>query len=79
MGMWSAIALISIAAICGQAMAKKYEQGDDAGVNEKLDALKDQLDQLEGDLRARIEVLERIVTDRKEDLKRKFDHLDKAS
>ena len=33
----------------------------------------------DSDLRDRVETLERIVTDRSEDLKRQFDHLDKAS
>ena len=78
-GMWTAIALISIAAICGGAMRRKHEQVNDSELSEKLDALKNQLDHLEGDLRQRVETLERIVTDRKEDLKRQFDYLDKAS
>jgi hypothetical protein len=37
------------------------------------------LDHLEAEMRDRIETLERIVTDSKEDLKRQFDFLDKAS
>jgi hypothetical protein len=36
------------------------------------------MDDLEKDLRNRVETLERIVTDSKDDLKRQFDRLDKA-
>ena len=36
------------------------------------------MDELENDLRDRVETLERIVTDSKDDLKRQFDHLDKV-
>ena len=79
MSMWTAIALISIAAIFGGAYRKNHEHGDKQQVGEKLDELKEQLDQLDHDLRDRVETLERIVTDRKENLKRRFDHLEKAS
>ena len=79
MGMWTAIALISIAAIFGGAIRKKHENGNESEITEKLDALKNQFDQLDHDLRERVETLERIVTDSKEDLKRQFDYLDKAS
>ena len=79
MGMWTAIAIISIAGIIGGAIRKKHESGNDSELNEKLDSLKSQLDSLDHDLRNRVETLERIVTDSKEDLKREFDYLDKAS
>jgi hypothetical protein len=79
MGMWTAIALISIAAICGETIRKKYQRDNDPELNGKLDSLKERLDALDNDLRDRVETLERIVTDSKEDLKRKFDYLDKAS
>ena len=79
MGMWTAIALISICAIVGETLRKKHERGNDSDVNEKLDLLKTQLDKLDLDLRDRVETLERIITDRKEDLKRQFEYLDKAS
>ena len=79
MGMWTAIALNSIAGIFGGTMRKKHEHGNNAEIDEKLDALKKQVDQLDHDLRERVETLERIVTDGKEDLKRQFDYLDKAS
>lgn len=79
MGMWTAIALISIAGIIGGAIRNKRQSGNDSELIEKLDSLKSQLDSLDHDLRSRVETLERIVTDSKEDLKRQFDHLDKAS
>ena len=79
MGMWTAIALISVAAIIGEAIRRKHEHGDSGEINEKLDSLKAQVDTLDRDLRERVETLERIVTDGKEDLKRQFDYLDKAS
>ena len=79
MGMWTAIALISIAAICGEAMRKKHESGNHSDLSEKLDSLNDQFEKLDRDLRDRIETLERIVTDRQADLKRQFDYMDKAS
>lgn len=79
MGMWTAIALISIAGIFGGAMRRKHERGEDSEISEKLDLLKNQFDDLDRDLRERVETLERIVTDSKVDLKRQFDYLDKAS
>ena len=79
MGMWTAIALISIAAIIGEAIRKKHEHGNAGEINEKLDNLTNKVDALDEDLRRRVETLERIVTDGKEDLKRQFDLLDKAS
>lgn len=79
MGMWTAIALISICAILGNTVRKKHQRGNDSEVYEKLEELKEQMDKLDGDLRDRVETLERIVTDRKEDLKRQFEYMDKAS
>jgi hypothetical protein len=43
-----------------------------------LERLARRVESLEADLRARVETLERIVTDSKEDLKRQFDRLDKT-
>jgi hypothetical protein len=76
--MWTAIVLIVIAAVCGEAY-RLHIKSRKAGVNpDDLKALNDKLDALDQDLRHRVETLERIVTDRKEDLKRQFDHLDKT-
>ena len=79
MSMWTAIALISVAGIIAGIFNDK---GKKRHSNETLDELKDlhaKVDALETDLRERVETLERIVTNPKEDLKRQFDHLDKAS
>ena len=79
MSMWTAIALISIAAIICGARRRKHEHAGDNETGDKLDQLQQQLDHLDHDLRDRVETLERIVTDRKENLKRRFDYLEKAS
>lgn len=77
MSMWTAITLIVIACVFGEALRKRWENqssGDD-----RLADLESKIDRLDADLRERVQTLERIVTDRKEDLKRQFEHLDKAS
>jgi uncharacterized membrane-anchored protein YhcB (DUF1043 family) len=79
MGMWTAIALICVAGIIGGAYSKRHENRSHKRSDEEMAQLQQRLDSLEQELRERVEVLERIVTDRKEDLKRQFDHLDKAS
>ncbi|NNL96044.1 MAG: hypothetical protein HKO64_10530 [Xanthomonadales bacterium] len=79
MSMWTAIALICFAGIAGEAYRKKHENKGEVTASEQLDELNHKIDKLDADLRQRVETLERIVTDRQEDLKRQFDHLDKAS
>jgi hypothetical protein len=74
MSMWTAIALIAIASIAASAWRQKGSREDSKRVQE----LNDRVDSLEQGLGERIETLERIVTDGKENLKRQFDHLDKA-
>ena len=78
MSMWTAI--VAIVAICvfGEAMRKKYEAQKGSVDDERLAELEARIAKND-ELRERIEILERIVTDRKEDLKREFDYLDKAS
>lgn len=78
MSMWTAIVLIVIAAIAGEAWRHHIRARQQAPGREALDQLARRLEALESDLRTRVETLERIVTDNKEDLKRQFDHLDKA-
>jgi len=76
--MWTAFALITIALIVtGFFNDKRKHTADDETIKE-LEALRTRLDALDSDVRTRIETLERIVTSPKEDLKRKFDHLDKT-
>ena len=78
MTMWTAIVLIVVAAIAGEAWRHHVKARHAAPERDALDRLTRRLDALDSDLRARVETLERIVTDRKEDLKRQFDHLDKT-
>lgn len=78
MSMWTAIVLIVVAAIAGEAWrhhVKARHAGPDRAA---LDDLSKRLDALEADLRQRVETLERIVTDSREDLKRQFERLDKT-
>lgn len=77
MSMWTAIVLIVIAGIAGQAISSYYDSKKTQASDEELEALRKRVADVEG-LRERVETLERIVTDRREDLKRQFDHLDKA-
>ena len=77
MSMWTAIALISIASIILSRDKGKHQNSKKIAAELKI--VQDRLDAMESDLRHRIETLERIVTNPKEDLKRQFDYLDKAS
>ena len=79
MSMWTAIALISVAGILAGIFNDRGKRRHNAETTEQLQAMQDQLDALDNDLRKRVETLERIVTNPKEDLKRQFDHMDKAS
>ena len=79
MSMWTAIALISIAGIVAGIFNDKDKKRNNEETSEEITELRAKVDLLEKDLRNRVETLERIVTNPKEDLKRQFDHLDKAS
>ena len=79
MSMWTAIALIAVAGIVAGIFQDKDKKQNSAAITKELKALHARVDALENDLRDRVETLERIVTSPKEDLKRQFDHLDKAS
>lgn len=78
MTMWTAIVLIVVAAIAGEAWRHHVKARHAAPDREALDDLARRVDALDNDLRARVETLERIVTDRQEHLKRQFDNLGKA-
>lgn len=79
MGLWTAITIIAITAlICGAVTGGKQGRRSKQEQNE-LESLRRKVDQLDGELRERVETLEKIVTDRKENLRREFDYLDKAS
>jgi len=79
MSMWTAIALISIAGILGGILRDRWKRHLNAEITQELKAMHSRLDALDSDLRERVETLERIVTNPKEDLKRQFEHLEKAS
>lgn len=78
MSMWTAIVLIVVAAIAGEAWRHHIKARQAAPNRDALDRLTRRLDTLDADLRGRVETLERIITDSKEDLKRQFDQLDKT-
>ena len=78
MSMWTAIVLIVIASMAGQAWRHHTKARGSEMDKESFDRLNQRMDELENDLRHRVETLERIVTDSKDDLKRQFDHLDKV-
>ena len=78
MNMWTAIVLIVMAAMAGEAWRHHIKARNSGAGKETLDRLNRRIDELENDLRGRVETLERIVTDNKDDLKRQFDHLDKV-
>lgn len=79
MGMWTAIALISVAGIIAGIFGEKHKKRNNDEIGEELKQLHAKVDALESNLRGRVETLERIVTNPGDDLKRQFDHLDKAS
>ena len=79
MSMWIARALIAIASIIAGIFNDKGKKRNHAEIENELGIIQAKLDALESNLRERVETLERIVTNPKEDLKRQFDHLDKAS
>jgi hypothetical protein len=78
MGMWTAIVVIVMAAMAGEAWRHHIKARGSNTNKDALDDLNRRMDEMENDLRDRVETLERIVTDSKDDLKRQFDHLDKV-
>ena len=79
MSMWTMIALIAIAGIIASVVESHHKHKRAAASNEGLDALTQRIERLESELKGRVETLEAIVTDRRSNLKREFDYLDKAS
>ena len=78
MSMWTAIVLIVLCGMAGEAW-RSHLKARSAGTNkEALEQLQKRMDEIDNGLRERVETLERIVTDNKDDLKRQFDHLDKV-
>jgi hypothetical protein len=79
MGMWTAIALISIASMFCSVYGGRKKRHHSVETTDELAQLRAKVDALESDLRERVETLERIITNPKDNLKRQFDYLDKAS
>ena len=81
MSMWTAIALISVAGIIAGIFNDKGKERTTNRADHETNSKRFTPGwmPLESDLRERVETLERIVTNPKEDLKRQFDHLDKVS
>ena len=79
MSMWTAIMCIAIAAIVAEAYRHRSKDKLTKADEQAIAVMNRRLDSLETELRQRVEVLERIVTDRSEDLKRQFDRLDKTA
>lgn len=79
MTMWTAITLIVIACVFGETMRKRWERTQDPEADARLAELEAKIERLDAELRERVETLERIVTDRKSDLRREFEYLEKAS
>ena len=75
MGMWTAIALICVTGIVASIFTDKGRRKERREAARELEDLQARLDKLEDDLRRRVETLERIVTNPKDDLKRQFDEL----
>ena len=78
MSMWTAIVVIAVAAIVAEAYRHRSKDKLSKADQQAIAAINRRLDSVESDLRQRVETLERIVTDRTEDLKRQFEHLDKT-
>jgi hypothetical protein len=78
MNQWTAIVLIVMAVMAAKAWGYYVKAKGSGPSQESMDRLNRRMDDLETDLRSRVETLERIVTDSKDDLKRQFDHLDKV-
>lgn len=78
MNMWTAIVLIVMAAMAGEAWRHHVKARSSGSNKQDVERLEQRIAELEAELRDRIETLERIVTDDKSELKRQFDHLDKT-
>lgn len=79
MTLWTMIAMVAIVGIVAGVFESYSKNKHRAANNDQLDALNKRIDDMESELRGRIETLEAIVTDRSSNLKREFDYLDKAS
>jgi len=79
MSMWTAITLIVIAGIIGGIFRDRGKRHQNAEITKELESMHKKVDALDTELRDRVETLERIVTNPKEDLKRQFEQFEKVS
>jgi len=77
--MWTMITILGLAGIIAGIIESTQKTKRSIASNEGMDALTQRIERLETDLKSRVETLEAIVTDRRSNLKREFDYLDKAS
>ena len=78
MSMWTGIVFIAVSAIIAEAYRHHTKSKLSKTDQQAIAAINRRLDTLESDLRQRVETLERIVTDSREDLKRQFEQLDRT-
>ncbi len=80
MSMWTMIVILGVSGMVLEAWRHHTKARNSSSADkEELEKLHQRLDKMDSELRERVETLERIVTDNKDDLKRQFDYLDKAS
>jgi len=79
MSIWTAFVIVSVVAIIAGVFTDKGKRRHSEEITEELKKLHTKVDALDEELRDRVATLERIITNPKEDLKRQFEHLDKAS
>ncbi len=80
MSMWTMIVILGVSGMVLEAWRHHTKARNSSSADkEELEKLHQRLDKMDSELRERVETLERIVTNPGEDLKRQFDHLDKAS
>jgi flagellar capping protein FliD len=78
MNMWAGIVAIVAMAFLTEIVRTYIKARGSSTPRGEIEALQKRIDELNTELRDRIETLERIVTDDKADLKRQFDRLDKT-
>jgi len=77
--MWIAITIIAVVAMLTGGWNRRHQTRSDKHQQAEIEALRARLDELDSEFRDRIQTLEKIVTDDKENLRREIDYLDKAS
>ena len=78
MSMWTAIFLIVAVSLVASTIRHNISSKARASESD-IDKLKAEFDEKESRLRERVQTLERIITDSRNDLNRQFEDLDRAS